>query len=228
MAAAAAAAAGQADTAEAAAPRRATAIRGTPSRHHSRTPRVAASDTGRIGDSCGGSSPTLHPAEAAPTLQSCSTAATGNKPRELRSKWAAVARATEMVAVASDVAARAARSSRLRTRTRRSPASRMCTGCTMCRTTVAAAAAMMQFHWPRNRQRAWLRRARWLRRAGWSMRIGRRWQLSAAMRAAAHAPRPYGRRAAQNSAPTNHGFVLKAGCSPSPYRRPRRSSPREM
>ena len=174
--------------AEAAAPHRAAAIRGTPRRHHSRTRRVAARDTARIGDLCVGSSP---------TPRSCSTAATGSKPRELRSRWAAVARATEMVAVASDVAARAARSSRLRTRTRRSPASRMCTGCTMCRTTVAAAAAMMQFHWPRNRQRAWLRRARWLRRAGWSMRIGRRWQLSAAMRAAAHAPRPYGRRAAQ-------------------------------
>ena len=180
VAAAAAAAAALADTA---APRRAAAIRGTPTGHHSRTRRVAACGTARIGGPSGGSSPTAYRR----ACRSCSTAATGSNPRKRRSRWALVVRATERAAAAAGVAAGATRSNRLRGHTRRTPASRMCTGCTIWSTTVVAVAAMRQS----DRQR--IHRSQPLRRAGWSTRIGRRWRWLAAMRAAAHAPRPYAR-----------------------------------
>ena len=181
--AAAAAAAGRADTA---APRRAAAIRGTPTGHHSRTRRVAACGTARIGGPSGGSSPTAYRR----ARQSRSTAATGSNPRKRRSRWALVVRATERAAAAAGAAAGATRSNRLRGHTRRTPASRMCTGCTIRSTTVVAVAAMRQSDRPR------IHRSQPLRRAGWSTRIGRRWRWSAAMRAAAHAPRPYARACA--------------------------------
>ena len=48
----------------------------------------------------------------------------------------------------------------------------------------------------RQSDRPRIHRSQPLRRAGWSTRIGRRWRWSAAMRAAAHAPRPYARASA--------------------------------
>ena len=195
VAAAAAAAAGRADTA---APRWAAAIRGTPTGHHSRTRRMAACGTARIGGPSGGSSPTAYRR----ACRSCSTAATGSNPRKRRSRWELGVRATERAAAAAGVAAGATRSNRLRGHTRRTPASRMCTACTTRSTTVVAVAAMRQSDRPR------IHRSQPLRRAGWSTRIGRRWRWSAAMRAAAHAPRPYARACAQ---PAGAPFPRRGG-----------------